>query len=209
VAVSPVPSYRRSEDKGQIELAKYWTHPDLGRFKNNWNLAWEKTFQEPAFKAFRNGSSSFTLSFDESPDPPSKSAVAVAKKFLKHAPKLVPIVVQALWDDFNGVGPSSGMWWEDGMVIENGALPFHVAEVNDGHVPQSAKELYCLLGLRQIQIRAIPRSPNPRLPLAVFEFVAPFEDEHGIGIITDCAKVLGLGYASDCGFYRGEKKTRK
>ena len=45
------------------------------------------------------------------------------------------------------------------------------------------------------KVKAPPRAAVPAS--AELEFHAAFEEEHGVGILTDCNSILGIGYSTD------------
>lgn len=109
-----------------------WEHPDLGRFKFVVDR-WEQEMKVPEFDAFSfepshdaegNLDNRFELHFHAETDeePPSDAAVAIARKVLSDP---VRIISAALWEDFNGRGPGSHMWWHENMEM--------LAEASSGH----------------------------------------------------------------------------
>ncbi len=48
---------------------------------------------------------------DAESDLPNTEMALVASRARDHEAKLIPNVLAAIWDDFNGRGPDSGMWW--------------------------------------------------------------------------------------------------
>src|SRR5262245_42689615 len=106
---------------GRSSVGSTWTHPEWGRFKFDGD-AWSKTINVPAFKSFsydagdRNlrrsrGQPTLAVGADDADDVPSPAAIKLAGKVLANQAELVATVVKALWKDFNGRGPNSGMWW--------------------------------------------------------------------------------------------------
>jgi len=187
-------------------MGSAWDHPQLGRFKHDADGgSWIGTVDIPAFKAFvydgitnprykgprRQSAGKHVLAFeaDDETDVPSPKAIALASKMLVNQKKLVAMVVQALWDDFNGRGPNSGMWWHGDLR--------QVAEAMwaDLPPPKVRDDLLRLMKLMGITIRkGVYRYDKPVVELS---FAAPFEDEHGIGVLTDGRSILGTGYSAD------------
>jgi hypothetical protein len=175
-----------------------WDHPRFGRFTYD-DIAWVNTVDAPAFTAFRydtggakEPTGKYPLAFDanEHEDLPSAVALALAAKVLANQSQLVPKITSALWDDFNGRGPNSGMWWHNDLE--------HVGEAvkwMDLPSPNAADDLLAMMKLHQITVyKSVDGYPGP---VAELSFSAPFEDEHGIGVLTDGESILGIGYSVD------------
>jgi len=114
--------------------------------------------------------------------------VALAKRVLDNQGSLVKKVVEALWADFVGSGPDSGMYWHDNLD--------QVAEgMEDREAPESADELFELMRLNGITIK--PAEDDSDTFVAELNFDAAFEEEHGVGVLTDGLEILGLGYSGD------------
>lgn len=184
-----------------MAVSRTWDHPEWGRFTFN-GYAWEATVSAPAFDAFTFAGSygkpnpptgAYGLSFDadDEADIPSDAAVHVAAATLANQVALVSITTAALWDDFNGRGPDSGMWWHDDLesVCE---------EIEPA--PRSPEDLLPLLRLNRITILKSADGYNTN-PAAKLDMNAAFEEEHGVGILTDGRSILGTGYAADVSPY--------
>jgi len=182
-----------------------WDHPKLGRFEHD-GVAWTRTVKTPDFKPFRyeGSSTKCELGFetDDETEHPSRAAVAVAERVLANQAALAAKVAQALWDDFTGKGPDSSMYWHgdldslaDGMEFEESLKP-----------PKKAADVPRLMQLTNISV------PKPRRgqdkPLAELSFAAAFEEEHGVGILTDGRTILGIGYSSDVSPFKKSKRKR-
>ena len=173
-----------------------WSHPELGDFKLGYT-GWARDFMLPAFEPFRYGwggrlrtRKKFTLEFDvddeaEDNGPvPSKRAVAVAQRALQNQDLLAARITKAVWNDLNGRGRDTGMWWHgDTRTINE-----QIASVFGGRKgkPQSLSsinDLYLLLGLNGIRIRET--SYMCERPNASINFAAAFDDEHGVGVLSD------------------------
>jgi predicted DNA-binding WGR domain protein len=181
-----------------------WEHPKLGRFTYD-GMAWTRTVKTPAFKPFRyeGSSSKCELSFetDDEDELPAPDAVAVAERVLANQDALAAKVTAALWDDFTGRGPKSGMYWHgdldavaEGMEFAEGLKP-----------PTKAADLPRLMQLSGITVRKPRRQDKP---LAELSFSAAFEEEHGVGILTDGKSIVGIGYASDVTPFRKSKQSK-
>ena len=178
-----------------------WTHPELGIFV--FDGSWCATVKSPDFDRFdydtgyehdRKTKGQYTLSFEaeNEKDVPSLQAAELAARVLK-ASGLADVVVAALWHDFNGRGPDSGMWWHDDLD-----------EVNEGlDALQSADDVYKVLRLFEIRVRQ--RGTADGKPLVELCFWAAFEPEHNVGVLTDGARVLGTGYQGDASLFEARE----
>lgn len=178
-----------------------WNHPEWGQFTFN-GYAWEKSVPAPAFDAFvresrygkptpRTGNYDLSFDADDESDVPSDAAVAVAAAVLANQNTLVSQVTAALWEDFNGRGPDSGMWWHDDMdSVSEDIEP----------VPDGPEDLLRLMQLNRITIQKSTDGYDDK-PVAKLDFNAEFEEEHGVGILTDGTTILGAGYAADASPY--------
>src|SRR3712207_5468916 len=105
-------------------MAAKWKHPQLGEF--TLGSAWTATVDIPAFATFsypaRVGPSSgkcclsflkpmFGFGAGANSDPPSEGAVRVALRVIENQQQLASAMALALWEEFHGRGPTSGMWW--------------------------------------------------------------------------------------------------
>lgn len=175
-------------------MGNTWTHSEWGTFEYD-GVDWVRPVDVPGFGAFAGKGKSkkgkFDLSFyaEHEEDRPSSAAVAAAAKVLANSEALVGKVANALWDDFNGRGPESGMWW-------HGSLD-EVAEVlaDEGQsAPARAEDLLPLMRLHAIRVhKEVDGYDKPIVELC---FHAPFEEEHGVGVLTDGVRIVGTGYTS-------------
>src|SRR5690349_21423027 len=104
-------------------MAKKWKHRTLGEFAVDGSV-WMRKMKVPAFAAFSydtgysnaprsTGEITLTLSTwfgIDHLDEPTPGMIAVAEKIVGDPEETVGKVVAALWEDFNGRGPDSGMW---------------------------------------------------------------------------------------------------
>jgi hypothetical protein len=181
-------------------MASTWTHPKRGQFKYD-GTGWLGEVDAPGFDAFQydsgysnagppTGKYELLFEADSEKDVPSAAAVALAEKVLADPAKLVTKVTAALWGDFTGRGPGSGMWW-------HGDLDQVAEAMDDADLPppQGPDDLLNLMRLFQITIRK--GADGYDKPVAELCFWAPFEEEHNVGVLTDGEKVLGAGYHID------------
>ena len=179
-------------------MAATWDHPQLGRFTYD-GTVWINTVSMPAFAAFAydtgysnaprsTGEHLLAFEADGKRDLPSPAAVALAEKVLANQQAIVAKVVEALWNDFNGVGPDSGMGWRGDLQAVADAM-------GADEPPGSAGDLLPLMQLSQVTI--CKHVDGCDGPVAELSFYAPFEEEHGVGILTDGDVILGIGNTSD------------
>lgn len=173
-----------------------WNHPAWGTFLYD-GIAWTNTIEVVAFTRFSYDSeygdtsrpaSLYELSFevDEEGDPPSREGVELAERLLANQGTLVETIAQALWNDFNGEGQDSGMWWR--------GAPDEVMEgLEDDFSLDGPGDIFSLLQVDSIVIYESVYDYEG--PLAEIRFHAPFEEEHGVGVLTDGASIVGTGYA--------------
>jgi hypothetical protein len=180
-----------------MQMAPQWLHPNLGTFEFN-DLSWAKTIEVPAFKEFSydtgysnaprsNGMHELAFESDDERDHPSEAAISLASAVLENQKELVATVAGALWDDFNGLGPTSGMWWHGDLEA--------VFEYLDEDPPDTAEGILPLLQVCRIWVRKNEHRHDG--PIVELSFHAAFEEEHGVGILTDGKVVLGIGYMID------------
>src|SRR5687768_10119261 len=110
----------------EAAMPSTWSYPDVGEFKYDGSF-WINTVSMPAFKAFayahaRRSTGKHQLAFeaDDDDETPSPAAVALSKKVLANQKQLVSKVTEALWKDFTGEGPKSGMWWHGDLESGGG-----------------------------------------------------------------------------------------
>ncbi len=175
-------------------MAVTWTHPDFGTFKyDRDDDAWVTTVKAPAFDAFTweqepTGERKLMIEADDPKDVPSKAAMAVAARVLAAQAELPGKVIRALWDDFNGRSGDSGMWWHGDLK--------EVALMSGRHpAPKRAEDL--LSAMRFVRIVIRKDADGYEKPVAELVFSAVFEEEHGVGVLTDGKEILGTGYMGE------------
>ncbi len=194
------------EKEEEVLVGPTWDDPELGQFHFD-DFGWTICVAAPAFKAFkfrtrhRTAPATYKLVIraDTADQLPTSNAVALAKKVVTNQTALVAHVADALWADFTGTGPDSQMWWH-GKLKEVGQ------GLETGKAPRSARDVLKLLKPAEIRIRQASRTGKIRVGkasrpgeqvVAVLHFAAAFEEEHGVGVITDGFNVLGIGYSED------------
>ena len=185
-------------------MGSTWKHPELGQFKYD-GMEWERVVDTPAFKAFKyddddgdspRGKCVLAFEADDENEKPSAAAVAVALKVLGAQAELVTKMIKALWEDFNGRGPESGMWWHGDLdEVANGL------EDADLPPPRRAEDLLKLMRPFKIVVRK--RVEGYEKPIVELSFAAAFEEEHNVGVLTDGKKIIGTGYQIDVRPFRG------
>jgi hypothetical protein len=160
--------------------------------------AWVGVIDVPAFRRFTHtwddhvpGRCDLIINAEDEADTPSARAVELALRLLENQERLARQIVTALWDDFNGRGPRSGMWWHGDLeqVVESG-------EGEDVPPLESADALFGWMHPGGIVVRhGGVRDDEP--PVIELTCSAVFEVEHGVGILTDGDAILGTGYLYD------------
>ncbi len=183
-----------------------WTHSELGRFKYDFT-GWARDVEFPAFTPFRyhwggrrKTRDTIRLEFhadDEAEKTipvPSRGAISVAQRTIQNQLILADRIVKAMWKDLNGLGRNSGMWWHGDLPTANEMIAnvFGARPVKKLAVPE---DLYEFMGTILVHIRE--STYKYQRPSATICFAAAFDDEHGVGVLTDGTRVLGIGHQSD------------
>jgi hypothetical protein len=192
------PLFFSEEDEEEVETPSgpAWEEPELGEFHFD-DFGWTRRVEMPGFEAFKFGArgerksaKAYPLLIDaeSAEELPAPAAVALAKRVLANQEVLAATVAEALWADFAGSGPESGMWW-------HGDLDQVGEGMEDGQPLRGAGDLFKLMRLSEVRItKSSSGSGSLRAEL---NFEAVFEEEHGVGILTDGAEVVGIGYSGD------------
>ena len=177
-------------------MATTWKHPRLGEFEYD-DFGWAADVSAPAFQAFDYSGGGYDnavegmyrLEFQiEEEQTPSDEMTSLAAKVLMNQEKLAADVANLIWDQFNGRGPHSGMWWYGDMKS--------VTEWLDDEVElTSAGDIYELMALSSIMLH--PEIHGYQGPVVELCFHARFEKEHGVGVLTDGERIVGVGYMAD------------
>lgn len=191
-----------------------WTHPELGVFEYDDYGWWSGTVELPSFQKFVYDTGEvdspwkagqYRLTFDcKGPDDvPSAAAISLVVEIQRHQEQLCAEIIQALWADFQGNGPGSGMWWEGCAedVVEHVDLLNRQTQSWSGLPPPSLPPLVAadsLYAWMQVDCVSIRKKGGPkRGPSAELDFAALFDPEHGCGFLTDGRKIRGIGYGCD------------
>lgn len=174
-----------------------WDDAELGTFEFN-GEGWWKVVEAPGFDVFaykrsyvqsKRPDGRYELLFyaDDGRDTPSDEAVGMARRLVADSAGMAAKVIAAVRDDFTGRGPGSGSCWQGELERVAEAL-----EYEEVPPPAGAEDIGRLLRLSEILVH----KAEQRLDEAVIElsFQAAFEVEHGVGVLTDGERVLGLGY---------------
>jgi hypothetical protein len=134
------------------------------------------------------------------------AVINLALKVLSNQAALVEAVTNAIWEDLNGRGPESTMWW-------HGDLSFPECDVTGlkhswivDRLSEAELSLNCsdgllkLMRLQEMVIRDDVRGYKG--PLVEFRFDAAFEMEHGVGVLSDGDRILGTGYQIDVDLFQ-------
>ncbi|MBB3697628.1 hypothetical protein KMW28_05540 [Flammeovirga yaeyamensis] len=178
-------------------MEKYWKHSNWGKFKYE-----EETLigeiPLPEFNIFNlenlapeNGKYELTLQVEPKKFSPKISHIQIIENLIKNQKEIVSKIPTALWNDFNGIGPDSGMWW-NGDIEE-------VLEGMEEKELSKESDINSLLSLSGIWIHE--EFTNFETPLIELAFHASFEEEHGVGILTDSNTIIGAGYIMDVSPY--------
>ena len=179
-----------------------WTHPKLGEFAAD-SSGWSTTAKVPAFKRFSydtgysntrrsRGSVHVALRYFMLNDPVPNAAppemVTLLDKLLADPPALVDRVIAALWHDFNGRGPDSGMWWHGDTKTINKSF-------KSQGLPLPKKPEDLLPALQLTGVTVFKEWWDHPAPIGYLDFHAAFEREHGVSILTNADEILGTGYS--------------
>lgn len=191
-----------------------WRHPELGKFTRI-EYGWNASVSAPAFRTFqylsngRDKKAKLELTFetDDSDKPPSKSAASIATRVLKNQTLLVSRIKTALWKDLHGQGENSGMWWHGDLKSIREAIASSSGDKKP--LPFSEPDdLDALIGCPSILVQESIYLYEK--PVATIKFEAAFDEEHGLGVLTDGNRVLGIGYQMDAGpFFKEQVKGKK
>jgi hypothetical protein len=216
VEIVKVTEEDEDEKEEETPTGPAWEEPDLGTFHFD-DFGWTKRVDVPAFKAFKYRARrrklpvTCTLAFTtyDEKNKPTPAAVALAKLVLANHAALVTKVADAMWADFTGSGPESGMYWHGDLdQVAQGMVDFNAQGLKP---PRSAGDLFKLMRLQDIRIeqpaRQSARATSSPL-LAQLNFRAAFEQEHGVGILTDGSELLGIGYSGDVSPFKKPAKGR-
>ena len=180
-----------------------WRHSRFGEFKAS-SGGWSRKINVPEFAAFSfdTGYSNaprstgdiqlgidYFKAFAEVPATPPREMVALLDALMADPRALVDRVVGALWEEFNGRGPESGVWWRGDMEavnkqFKNAGLP----------APKGPRGLLPALQLTMLSI--FNEWWDYPSPIGYLDFRAAFEREHGLSMLCDTERILGMGFSA-------------
>ncbi|MEZ6130058.1 MAG: hypothetical protein R3C59_15345 [Planctomycetaceae bacterium] len=174
-----------------------WTHNELGEFSFEEYLGWVREFELPAFarftlpgnKEYNRSSVELAIEADQEDEFPGDRMIDIARKVVANHKRLTDEGVIAFYDDICGNGHDSGMWWHDDLDHVNEILNHHGARLAE------PDDVFALLGGSSILVQEFGYGYDA--PCAIIGFESPIDVEHGIGWLTDGARILGTGYRSD------------
>ncbi len=178
---------------------KTWQHSELGKFKLT-DTGWQGQCTLPSFKMFRfgrPGRSKLEILFEtenDSEDAPSSREISVAKRIIKNELALSKKLIRVLFDDLNGRGLNSGMWWHGDT---ESILEFMDEQLRSKCDLTLEDTIPKLIGSPSIWIRK--EVDYYKKPCGVLLFDAAFDPEHGLGVLTDGVKIIGTGYQMSVG----------
>jgi len=203
-------------------MAATWSHPRFGSFVFD-DFWWSTRITAPAFACFTydpwpdnpkqyDGTNELMLHVkaddSKNPPPPAPAVLDVVTRVIERQSLLVPAVLDALWRDFYGLPPHSGMWWHGDLAEITAtmdpdfelpdspeALQAWDKHVSSRPLPDSPEVLYAWLRLASIS--GTESGPGYRRPMVQLKFDTAIDEEHGIGVLTDGISVLGIGYGDD------------
>lgn len=160
-----------------------WTHELFGEFEyeGGWYQSGYATFDLEI--EFRNDESLGLKA-------PAPEQVRLVLELCENHSELKAKAARALWEEFQGMGTDSGMWWRDDMELVRQNYLFAGKQP-----PETWRELEEDLTLSGLVSWHESDEQHPGLVELGFE--ASFESEHGIGVLTDGETVLGLGYCGE------------
>ena len=188
-------------------------HRTLGEFKRieefdeSW---WRGSLDLPAFAAFRylpNGKqqrrSKVPVEIFGEP-PPSKPAMKVLSSIRTSQKRLVVDICKTFfrdlhqqgYDDLSAELEGFGMWWSrDPVSVALSCREALLKRRKRDHMWEP-EDLFAVLYEPRIRIHPDLGEPDGP-PHTVIQMGAEFEEEHGVGVVTDGKRVIGLGYADD------------
>ena len=121
-------------------------------------------------------------------------AIELVSRILINQHALNALLLEAIWQDLNGLGPGTDMWWHGDWPTIRETIR-SAWKRSPPHPLDSKEDLYLHLGNMRIYVNEGIRnfaSPNAR-----FVFDSAIDPEHGIGVLSDGTKILGVGYSYD------------
>lgn len=172
-----------------------WKHPDLGVLTRS-GRSWEAVIDLPAFAAFsfhtrydnaRRSTGRYELEVYDPATPPAVELIAAVLSLRTHQQQVVSEIVRLLWESLT----------DTGRYIPIGDMQAVTKTLTRQNIaaPRSAEDLLPLLQLYGVSVEGHAFERDE--PVIRLDFHAALEEEHGIGVLTDAQRVLGVGYACD------------
>jgi hypothetical protein len=183
--------------EAEAKTMAVWNHATLGTFSYE-NNAWVgevfvQAFRPFSYRAQKPGKFELAFATDDENELPTRAMISAAERVVSNAAILAREVVDALWDDFKGTGPDSGIWWHGDLAFVASKVAQNIAGENPAFLTEPA-DLYPALGLKRI---TVSKRSGYGTPMVELSFAAAFEEEYGVGIATDGRTIAGIGYIGD------------
>jgi len=171
-----------------------WHHPELGTFEFV-GYQWQRTMRggskvfsfKPVYSSKVRDTFRLAFASTDPKMPPSQEEIALAQKIIGGLETIGGLVSRALWDEFIGDRKSRVWWGRNLMDVER-----MVADQAGVKIPlNEARDVLKALNLSEVVIR------RETQVFAELSFYAAFEDEHGVGVLTDGERILGVGFEND------------
>ena len=121
-----------------------WDHSDLGTFHFD-DTGWSRRVELREFEKFKYGARHrpkspptypLLIRADSPKQTPTPAQAGLAKSIVTHQAVLVPKLVDALWADFTGDGPESGMYWHGDLdQVAEGMMDFNEQDLKPPAAP--------------------------------------------------------------------------
>ena len=183
-----------------------WKHSELGSFSLSTEFEsrdWRGTLSLPAFACFKfrrsgpfKGTSRVALVFRAWIDDftPGTKEASLALRIVKNETELVKKIKRAVSMELCGTGPDSGMYWrEEPEPLEECFETLRRAKIETPKIRPDHVDY--LIGAPSITIWV--HDESPRRAEAILDFSAAFEDEHGLVLLTNGSRILGIGFSDD------------
>ncbi|MFO0916218.1 MAG: hypothetical protein U0795_24885 [Pirellulales bacterium] len=184
-------------------------HRDFGSFRQHnrfGEVRWEAVVELPAFASFKYRSNGRQRRTGRVPTAiccdgePTKEALKVLATIRKFQNRLVKNICNAFLEDLHQQGyvgvpgelDGYGMWWSrDPVAVALSCRDVLIKRRKRERICDP-EDLFAVLYEPTIEIRI-----RDGLPRTLIDMEAEFEPEHGVSVLTDGRKVLGLGYSGE------------
>ncbi len=172
-----------------------FTHPQLGELEFDIDL-WQGEIALPSFAVYTEAASPYNdddatpgryelqIHCGDDDVPPTDAQVAAALSLIEHEKALAAALPDALWADFMGEGPATGMWWHGDL-----------AQVNEMMGCQENLETRDQLA-RHFSLQSVGVGYQHETAVELM-LSTTWEEEHGVGVLVDNGKIIGIGYSLD------------